>query len=79
MIVYIHWQGRLLEDTSQPTLEKYLPQVRSTIITWLLQGLRGKQNQFREIVSNSRPKSSGHSRTSGGLSDASLMGSFSLN
>lgn len=55
----------LSEDASQPTLEKYLPQVRS-IITRLLQGLRGKQNQFREIVSNSRPKSSGHSRSDSG-------------
>src|SRR5258708_9940276 len=57
----------LSEEASQPTLEKYLPQVRS-IITRLLQGLRGKQNRFREIVSNSRPKSgtSGHSRTDSG-------------
>ena len=55
----------LSEDASQPTLEKYLPQVRS-IITQLLQGLRGKQNQFREIVSNSRPKSSGHGRADSG-------------
>ena len=57
----------LSEDASQPTLEKYLPQVRS-IITRLLQGLRGKQNQFREIVSNNRPKSgaSGHSRGDSG-------------
>jgi hypothetical protein len=53
----------LSEEASQPTLEKYLPQVRS-IITSLLQGLRGKQHQFRQIVSN-RPKSeaSGHSRS----------------
>lgn len=57
----------LSEEASQPTLEKYLPQVRS-IITRLLQGLRGKQNQFREIVSNNRPKSgaSGHSRADSG-------------
>ena len=57
----------LSEDASLPTLEKYLPQVRS-IITRLLQGLRGKQNQFREIASNNRPKSgaSGHSRTDSG-------------
>jgi len=54
----------LSEEASQPTLEKYLPQVRS-IITNLLQGLRGKQHQFRQIVNNNRPKSdaSGHSRT----------------
>jgi hypothetical protein len=41
--------------------------VRS-IITRLLQGLRGKQNQFRDIVSNNRPKSgaSGHSRADSG-------------
>jgi Actin interacting protein 3 len=53
----------LSEEASQPTLEKYLPQVRS-IITSLLQGLRGKQHQFRQIVSN-RPKSeaSGRSRS----------------
>ena len=53
----------LSEEASQPTLEKYLPQVRS-IITSLLQGLRGKQHQFRQILSN-RPKSeaSGHSRS----------------
>ena len=39
-----------------------------SIITRLLQGLRGKQNQFREIVSNNRPKSgaSGHSRADSG-------------
>jgi len=54
----------LSEEASQSTLEKYLPQVRS-IITNLLQGLRGKQHQFRQIVSSNRPKSdaSGHSRT----------------
>ncbi|KAH9986105.1 actin interacting protein 3-domain-containing protein [Russula compacta] len=57
----------LSEDASSTTLEKYLPQVRS-IITGLLQGLRGKQHQFRQIVSNNRPKSdaSGHSRTDSG-------------
>ena len=53
----------LSEEASQSTLEKYLPQVRS-IITSLLQGLRGKQHQFRQIVSN-RPKSevAGNSRS----------------
>ena len=57
----------LSEEASLPTLEKYLPQVRSTI-TRLLQGLRGKQNQFRELASNNRPKSgaSGHSRVDSG-------------
>lgn len=57
----------LSEDASSTTLEKYLPQVRS-IITGLLQGLRGKQHQFRQIASNNRPKSdaSGHSRTNSG-------------
>ncbi|KAI0291877.1 actin interacting protein 3-domain-containing protein [Russula brevipes] len=54
----------LSEDASQATLEKYLPQVRS-IITRLLQALRGKQHLFRQIVSSKRPRSeaSGHSRT----------------
>jgi Actin interacting protein 3 len=57
----------LSEEASQPTLDKYLPQVRA-IITSLLQGLRGKQTLFRQVVSTNRPKSdaSGHSRSDSG-------------
>ena len=57
----------LSEEATQPTLDKYLPQVRA-IITSLLQGLRGKQTLFRQVVSSNRPKSdaSGHSRNDSG-------------
>lgn len=62
----------LSEDASSVTLDKYLPQVRA-IITNLLQGLRGKQHVFRQIVTSSRHRSdaSGHSRTDSGQSSRS--------
>ncbi|TFY56233.1 hypothetical protein EVG20_g9010 [Dentipellis fragilis] len=54
----------LSEDANPKNLDKYLPKVRA-IITGLLQGLRGKQSLFRQIVSGSRHRSdaSGHSRS----------------
>ncbi|KAI0060266.1 AIP3-domain-containing protein, partial [Artomyces pyxidatus] len=54
----------LSEDATIKNLDKYLPKVRA-IITNLLQGLRGKQSTFRQIVSGHRHRSdaSGHSRT----------------
>lgn len=57
----------LSEDANSKNLDKYLPKVRA-IITSLLQGLRGKQSVFRQIVSGPRHRSdaSGHSRTDSG-------------
>ncbi|KAI0316864.1 actin interacting protein 3-domain-containing protein [Amylostereum chailletii] len=57
----------VLEDclSEEPkNLDKYLPKVRA-IITGLLEGLRGKQSLFRQIVSGNRHRSdaSAHSRT----------------
>jgi Actin interacting protein 3 len=55
----------LAEDASPENLELYLPTVRA-IITSLLQGLRGKQSTYRQIVSSSRHRSdqSGQDRES---------------
>lgn len=47
----------LSEEASQQTLDLYLPDVRK-IITRLLQGLRSKQSIYRQVVSDSRQRSS---------------------
>lgn len=54
----------LAEDATPENLEIYLPTVRS-IITNLLQGLRGKQSIYRRVVSDTRRGSGeqGHERT----------------
>ncbi|TFK71335.1 AIP3-domain-containing protein [Pluteus cervinus] len=53
----------LAEDATSDNLEIYLPTVRS-IITNLLTGLRGKQSQYRRIISDNRRSegSLGHER-----------------
>ncbi|KAJ8095167.1 Bud site selection protein 6 [Marasmius tenuissimus] len=53
----------LSEDATSENLEIYLPTVRS-IITNLLQGLRGKQSIYRRLVSDHKHRSeSGHQRS----------------
>ncbi|KAH7913044.1 actin interacting protein 3-domain-containing protein [Hygrophoropsis aurantiaca] len=56
----------LAEEATQDNLQIYLPKVRQ-IITNLLQGLRGKQSMYRQIVSEHqhrhRSGQSSHSRT----------------
>ncbi|KAI0045702.1 AIP3-domain-containing protein [Auriscalpium vulgare] len=52
----------LSEDATQKNLDKYLPKVRA-IITGLLQGLRGKQHTFRQIVSGQKHRSDASSHT----------------
>ncbi|KAF9266830.1 AIP3-domain-containing protein [Marasmius fiardii PR-910] len=53
----------LSEDATVENLEIYLPTVRS-IITNLLQGLRGKQSIYRRLVSDHKHRpDSGHQRT----------------
>ncbi|EKM50283.1 uncharacterized protein PHACADRAFT_214003 [Phanerochaete carnosa HHB-10118-sp] len=47
----------LSEEANQQTLDQYLPDVRK-IITRLLQGLRSKQSIYRQVVSDSRQRSS---------------------
>jgi hypothetical protein len=52
----------LSEDATQNNLNKFLPTVRQ-IITGLLQGLRGKQSLYRQVIS--RHKSTGSSSSGG--------------
>lgn len=47
----------LSEEATQQTLDTYLPDVRK-IITRLLQGLRSKQSIYRQVVSDTRQRSS---------------------
>ncbi|GJE90397.1 AIP3 domain-containing protein [Phanerochaete sordida] len=47
----------LSEEANQQTLDQYLPAVRK-IITRLLQGLRSKQSIYRQVVSDSKQRSS---------------------
>lgn len=53
----------LSEDASPQTLEVYLPDVRR-VITKLLQGLRGKQSIYRQVVSETKHRSSTSDSTS---------------
>lgn len=52
----------LSEDATSENLELYLPEVRK-IITSLLQGLRTKQSEYRQIVSDHKHRSSGTDRS----------------
>ncbi|ESK94859.1 hypothetical protein Moror_14132 [Moniliophthora roreri MCA 2997] len=62
----------LSEDATVENLEIYLPTVRS-IITNLLQGLRGKQSIYRRIVSDHKHRAdhAGHQRTESSKSSRS--------